>query len=90
MDIRFCVQRVANVDTVNESASAHIFVMLYWSDTRLVGWKEGMALPLKLWTPRLDWENSLEKKEDVFMQPILTNTGEPSEPEGVIRVEACA
>ena len=37
VDIRFCVQRVANVDTVSASATAHIVVMFYWSDTRLVG-----------------------------------------------------
>ena len=67
VDIRFCVQRVANVDTVAESATVNIVIMFYWSDARLVDWAESGALPEKLWTPRLDWENSLVR---VMFEPL--------------------
>jgi len=71
VDMRWGISMISNVDTVKGAADVTMNVVMYWTDTRLIGWAGD--LPLKLWTPRVTWENALEQTLDVFDTPALAD-----------------
>lgn len=73
VDIRVIVDRLANVDTVEGSASVAFYLVFYWTDTRLIDWPNRDHLPPKLWTPFVVWRNYLERSDDVFENPNLSD-----------------
>jgi len=71
VDMRWNIAMVSNVDTVKGAADVTLDIVMYWTDSRLVGW--GGDLPLKLWTPRVTWENPLQVHHSSFDSPALSN-----------------
>lgn len=69
--MRWNIIMISNVDTVKGAADINVVVIMYWNDSRLIGW-EG-DLPIKLWTPRVTWENPLLVTVDRFDTPILSD-----------------
>jgi hypothetical protein len=67
------VDRLASVDTVEGSATVAFYLVFYWTDTRLIDWPNRDHLPPKLWTPYVVWRNYLEKADDVFDNPNLSD-----------------
>jgi hypothetical protein len=51
VDFRLDLTKLANVNTVDGTAFYNGYVIMYWTDTRLIGW-EG-ELPQDLWGPKL-------------------------------------
>jgi hypothetical protein len=52
VDFRVGVEQLNDVDTVKGVANVKLGVVMYWTDTRLIGWTS--KLPSNLWGPYYD------------------------------------
>ena len=59
VDIRLILNKVAEVDTVHNTAKVLFDVVFYWTDPRLIDWDPGMELPPSIWGPDLFIANGL-------------------------------
>jgi hypothetical protein len=57
VDIRFGIQKLTQIDTVNGTAFVKLTQVSYWTDTRLIGWQG--EFPDGLWGPKLNLANSV-------------------------------
>lgn len=48
---RFLVEHVGDINTLQSSAWVKVVVGLYWTDSRVIGYEDGQALPDDLWGP---------------------------------------
>ena len=56
VDMRFAVFKVDDIESKTLSANIKIAAVWYWTDPRLVGWKD--PLPKLLWGPQVSCVNS--------------------------------
>lgn len=58
VDCRINMFGLGNIDTKNLTAWVNFVVIYYWTDRRMVGWKD--QLPQKLWGPKIELDNSID------------------------------
>ena len=51
--IRFAVKVIQRISTVDGTALIRLGIVLYWKDSRLIGWPLNEALPPHLWCPKI-------------------------------------
>eukprot|EP01047_Picozoa_sp_COSAG01_P019067 COSAG01_NODE_1050_length_11922_cov_8.014632_1_plen_310_part_00 len=60
VDCRINVFRISDVDTVSLKANQHTIIIMYWTDPRMIGWKDQWGIPAHLWGPKLELDNGAE------------------------------
>ena len=73
VDLRFNLFKVTAVNTVDGTAFVNFGIVCYWTDSRLIDWPEGTALPPELWGPHLMLLNALAGLQEVESSFDLVN-----------------
>ena len=73
VDLRFNLFKVTDVNTVDGTAFVNFGIVCYWTDSRLIDWPEGTALPPELWGPHLMLLNARADLQEVESSFDLVN-----------------
>lgn len=75
VDYRLTVFHLGKVDTAAEMAKIKMGVVLYWTDSRMVGWTSPV-LPPTLWGPELYLRNAIDGVSVEYEQFVVANPDE--------------
>ena len=66
---------LGEVDTLRQTASVKMGIVLYWTDPRMVGWSSPI-LPPTLWGPEMVLRNAIGSVQTEYEQFVVADSGE--------------